>query len=54
MLIIHVLIILRNYPNKIFLYPVIIRDTIFHILSKSCRNDLGVIAPISASSFPDK
>jgi len=29
MLIIHVLIILRNYPNKIFLYPVIIRDTIF-------------------------
>ena len=29
MCIIHVFIILRNYPNKIFLYPVIIRDTNF-------------------------
>jgi len=48
MCIIHVFIILRKYPNKIFLYPVIIRDTNFHILCKSCRNDLGLIAPISA------
>ena len=44
----YVLIILRNYPNKIFLYPVIIRDTNFHILCTSCLNDLEVIALISA------
>ena len=54
MCIIHVFVILRNYPNKILLYPVIIRDTNFHIFFKSCLSDLGAIALISAPCFPDK
>ena len=54
MCIIHDLNILRSYPNKILLYPVIIHDTNYYILCKSCLDDLGAIALISAPWFPGK